>query len=198
MSPRLPADRSMSADALARLLAALHPDSDEAAIRYEQLRTTLTKFFDWRGVWPPDECADDTLDRLARRLTEDVVVQDVQSYAYGIARLVLLERRRRPALTALHEGAELAAAGGTDRDDDHLVTCFDRCLAHLPEESRRLLLDYYEGERQAKIANRRRLASSRGLSENALRSRVLRLRDRLERCVRNCVANGAERSVDEL
>ena len=55
------------------------------------------KFFDWRGGWPPDECADETLDRLARKL-EEVVVDNIRQYARGIARLVLLERRRQPTL----------------------------------------------------------------------------------------------------
>lgn len=196
MSPRRTIDHSMSADAFARLLAALHADPDEAAVRYERLRLTLTRFFDWRGIWPPDECADDTLDRLARRLAEDTPVQDVQSYAYGIARLVLLERRRRPSVSALDERVEnLAAAGPTgrpDSDQEDLRTCFDSCLAQLPNETRTLLLGYYEGERRAKILNRRRLATSHGLSENALRSRVLRLRDRLERCVQSCASAGVQ------
>ena len=56
------------------------------------------------------------------------------------------------------------------------------------EESRTLLLRYYEGERQAKISNRQRLASLLGVSDNALRSRVQRLRDRLEQCVQGCSA----------
>lgn len=188
----------MSADGLTRLLASLHPDSDEAAARYEQLRLTLTRFFDWRGAWPPDECADDALDRLARRLAEDTHVQDVQSYAYGIARLVLLERRRRPIAAALDDGLEnIAASPSPDAAEDDLRSCFDRCLAQLPDESRTLLLGYYEGERRAKIVNRRRLATTHGLSENALRSRVLRLRDRLERCVESCAAVGVGKGADE-
>ena len=52
--------------------------------------------------------------------------------------------------------------------------------------SRSLVLAYYEGERGAKIANRRRLAEALGLSDNALRSRVQRLRDRLQTCIERC------------
>jgi len=51
---------------------------------------------------------------------------------------------------------------------------------------------YYEGERTEKISNRRRLAATLVLSENALRSRVQRLRDRLEQCVQVCVAARGE------
>jgi DNA-directed RNA polymerase specialized sigma24 family protein len=172
---------------LTRLLERLGPDTDEAAAAYEHLRRALVRFFDWRGVWPADECADEALDRLARRLEEETTVSDLRSYAYGIARLVLLERRRRPRLTSIEEAAEIAAAPGAG-DDDPREACFDRCLNSLEDENRTLVLRYYEGERRTKITNRRRLAASLGLSDNALRSRVQRLRDRLEHCIETCTA----------
>src|SRR5215470_727602 len=53
---------------LVRLLARLTADEERAAREYERLRRTPIKFFDERGVCPPDECADQTLDRLARKL----------------------------------------------------------------------------------------------------------------------------------
>jgi len=178
--------RSISVDGFARLLERLHPDAEQAAHEYERLRRSLVKFFDWRGASPPDECADETLDRLAYKL-EETPVQDVRKYVYGIARLVALERQRAPSFTSIDELPQVAVAGtAPSEDDNRLHDCFDRCLAELPEESRRLLLHYYEGERSAKISNRRRLASMLGVTENALRSRVQRLRDRLEECVNAC------------
>lgn len=191
MAPRRSdAERSISAEGLARLLARLHPDADRAAREYEQLRRTLVRFFDWRGAWPPEECADEALDRLAKKLEADTAVEDVRNYAHGIARLVLLEWRRRPVTSSIAEAPDLVSvpAEPADEDGDRLRDCFDRCLADIPDDSRSLVLGYYEGDRDAKIANRRRLASTRGLSENALRSRVQRVRDRLEHCVQACVA----------
>jgi DNA-directed RNA polymerase specialized sigma24 family protein len=181
--------RSISAQGFARLLERLHPDSGEAAHAYERLHRALVKFFDWRGVSPPDECADEVLDRLAHKLEDTTMVNDVTKYAHGIARLVALERRRGPAFSSIDEVPQLPLAAAVPADDpagDRLHDCFDRCLEQLPEESRALLLRYYEGERTAKISNRRRLASMFGLSDNALRSRVQRLRDRLEQCVHAC------------
>ena len=84
----------------------------------------------------------------------------------------------------------LASTPAAD-DRDPRQDCFDRCLAELPEDSRSLLLRYYEGEQSAKISNRRRLASLLGLTDNALRSRVQRLRDRLEQCVHGCSSQPA-------
>lgn len=183
-------DRSITPAGFARLLARLGSDADRAASEYERLRRALVKFFDWRGVWPADECADEVLDRLTRKL-EETSVEDVRHYALGIARLVLLERRRYPVLTSIDDVTELSrveAAALSAPSEESLHLCFERCFGELPDESRVLLLQYYEGERSHKISNRRKLATALGLSDNALRSRVQRLRDRLERCVLACVA----------
>jgi DNA-directed RNA polymerase specialized sigma24 family protein len=190
MAHRQPDDnRSITAAGLARLLARLDPDSERAALEYERLHRTLVKFFDWRGAWPPEECADEALDRLARKL-EQMTVEDVRSYAYGIARLVLLERRRQPALSSIDGEVELSSvqAAPSDDEDERLHHCFDQCLEDFPLDHRSLVLEYYQGEGGDKIFNRRQLAATLGLSENALRSRVQRLRDRLERCVQTCVS----------
>jgi DNA-directed RNA polymerase specialized sigma24 family protein len=180
-------DRSASAHGFSRLLERLHPDPGEAAEEYERLRRALVKFFDWRGAPVPDECADEVFDRLVHKM-EGTIVQDVRKYAYGIARLVALERRRGPAFSSIDDMTQLPQPYAAPADDerDRLHDCLDRCLAALPEDSRSLLLRYYEGERDVKISNRRGLASRLGVTENALRSRVQRLRDRLEQCVQAC------------
>jgi DNA-directed RNA polymerase specialized sigma24 family protein len=182
------AERGLSAAGLARLLARLDPDPDRAGDLYEALRRTLVKFFDWRGSWSPEEGADETLDRLSRKLEAGEAVEDPRSYAHGIARLVLLEQWRRPAARATqadeHQLAQIPAPDPVD--EGNLASCLQRCLAELPPEGRELILEYYTDEGRAKIDNRRRLADALGLSETALRSRAQRLRDRLEDCIARC------------
>lgn len=184
-----PAGQRESADTggFARLLARLHADPEEAALEYERLRARLVRFFDWRGIATPEECTDEVFDRLAHKL-EETAVQDVVKYVFGIARLVALEQRRVPRHSPVDDVAYSLASPEAPAETSALQECFDRCLAELPEESRALLLSYYEGERQAKIVNRRRLATNLGVTENALRSRVQRLRDHLERSIRACGA----------
>jgi hypothetical protein len=46
---------TLSAEALARFLVGLDPDYDRAGEKYENLRLTLMKFFDWRGAHFPEE-----------------------------------------------------------------------------------------------------------------------------------------------
>jgi DNA-directed RNA polymerase specialized sigma24 family protein len=180
------------------LLDRLDADADRAAAAYEQLRLALEKFFDWHGVWPPEECADETLDRLARKLDAGAPIDDVRRYAHGIARLVLLEWQRRPVAVSMSEGGALEnlSAPPAVEDNEPVQECFDRCLAALPAPLRTLVLEYYVDERRTKIDNRRRLARAFGLSDNALRHRVQRVRDRLERCVRACTTVAARRNQE--
>jgi DNA-directed RNA polymerase specialized sigma24 family protein len=183
------AGRWTASAGFARLLERLDPDPDRAAAAYERLRLALEKFFDWHGAWPPEECADETIDRLAVKLAGGIQIDDLRGYARGIARLVLLEWRRRPVPMSIDDRTEPAAPPPHAVDEERhegLLTCFDRCLAALPDESRTLVLAYYVAERREKIDNRRRLARGLGLSESGLRNRVQRLRDRLERCVETC------------
>lgn len=176
-------NRISRAGDFARLLARLDPEPDRAAIEYERLHRTLVRFFDWRGEGSPEECADDVLDRLARKL-HDTAVDDVGQYAHGIARMVLLERRRGPRFVSIETEVDLSAVPDHHSTEESPVgDRLDHCLAQLAPDERNLVLQYYEGERSAKIANRRQLAATLGLSDTALRSRVQRIRDRLERCI---------------
>lgn len=170
------------------LLRRLGDDPERGGEGYESLRRALVRFFDWRGAHAPDECADDTLDRLARRLEVDGAIDDVRGYAHGIARLVLLEQWRRPRELPPVEADERLRAAPPPADEDPREACFERCLAELPADGRTLILEYYAADGRLKIEGRRRLAASLGLSDTALRNRAQRLRDRLERCIRRGLA----------
>jgi DNA-directed RNA polymerase specialized sigma24 family protein len=193
----LHATRSITAAGFACLLERLDADPDTAAREYERLRLTLVKFFGWRGAWDPDACADEAIDRLVARLEGDTDVADVRRYAHGIARLVLLERLRAQAHAPPDDESRLAHMAAPPADEvNPLLECFERCLASLPPDGRTLVLEYYSGDGQMKIENRRRVARSIGVSENALRSRVQRVRDRLERCTRTCTETAEARGLD--
>ena len=183
----------LTASALERLLARLDPDAERAADAYETLRLGLTRFFDWRGAHFPDECADETLNRLARRLDEGAEVTDPRGFALGIARMVLLERARSPQVRQdeLDERVLDAPAPPPADVEPHLHECLDSCLASLSDDARTLILEYYQDQRREKIDRRMRLATTLGLSANALRSRAQRVRDRLEQCVRACAGSRA-------
>ena len=189
----------LTATGLERLLVRLDSDPTRAAEAYETLRLSLTRFFDWRGAHFPDECADEALNRLTRRLDEGADIADLHGFALGIARLVLLEQARSPQLRQDElDEQRIGPAPPVDRETDaRLHDCLESCLAALPADARRLILEYYQDQRRQKIDRRVRLATELGLSANALRSRVQRVRDRLERCVRSCLAGRATDTKSE-
>jgi DNA-directed RNA polymerase specialized sigma24 family protein len=180
---------TLSAEALARFLACLDPDSDRAGEKYESLRLTLLKFFDWRGAQFPDECADETINRVIRKLDEGETFRDIPTYCQGVARLVLLEKLKSPeSRRADFEELPPAALVAPDSEEkDERLDCFERCLRELPVESRLLILQYYGDEKREKINLRLSLAERLGIPLNALRSRAQRIRNRLEECVNGCV-----------
>lgn len=185
----------LNASALARLLERLDADPEQAGLGYEALRRKLVSFFTWRGARIPEECADECLDRLATRLEQGTLIQDVPRFALGIARLVLLERWRRPdACAAPAADGELEALPApSPPDQDLLHDCLEGCLARLPGESRDLILRYYVGQGRARIDRRRALAEELAVSESALRNRAQRVRDQLERCITACLSRQGRR-----
>ena len=184
---------SLSAESFARLLAALSPEPNHAAERYENLRLRLTRFFSWERCSFPEDRADEALNRLARRLDQGESVQNPESYAYGVARLMVKE--------AAAEGIRRDRAFNRWKDeklqppdppaDATAPACLKRCLATLDDEQRTFVLEYYTGDSAARIEQRKRMAARSGIALNALRNRALRLRGKLEGCMHSCLKNGA-------
>ena len=172
-----------------KLLASLGGPPELAGEKYEELRCTLVKFFEWRGTLFPEDCADQALNRVARRIDEGVTVQDLSAYCYGVARLLFLETVKAPdhKRVALDEMAHLQASSEEPVEEKLELDCFEECLRRLEAGSREIILQYYREEKSAKIDHRKRLAESLGIPLNALRSRAQRTRQRLEQCITECL-----------
>ncbi|HZS06473.1 MAG TPA: hypothetical protein VFD58_16660 [Blastocatellia bacterium] len=174
--------------ALAKFLACLDTDAERAGEKYESVRQTLVKFFDWRGAFHPEECADETLNRVIRKIDEGETIRDIPAFCQGVARLVFLETLKSPdGRRADLEDLPPLPAPDPEPEEDPRQECFNHCLGELPPESRQLIMQYYQDERREKINNRLALAQSLGLPLNALRSRAQRIRDKLEQCVSRCL-----------
>lgn len=163
------------------LLARLDTNSVAAGEKYEHLRRALLKFFSLHQMPDAESCVDETLDRTARRLDKGDTINDVPAFVYGVAKLVRFERQRRSAAmpTASDERLLAQAAAPPPDDVEGRDACLQRCLADLSAEDRDLIVAYYVGTGRERIDGRAQLAAALGLSENALRLRVQRLRDRL-------------------
>jgi DNA-directed RNA polymerase specialized sigma24 family protein len=180
---------TLTEESFNRFLAHLDPDKNRAGEKYEALRLTLVKFFDWRGAHFPEECADETINRIARKIDSGEVIHDITTYGRGVARMILLEAFRRPDNwnVSFDELGEVRATGTAVEETDLQRRCLEECLSDLAAETRRLILDYYNDERRGKIDNRLSLAETLGIPLNALRSRAQRVRSKLENCVNRCV-----------
>ena len=188
--------RTLRSEQLEALLLRLGPDREQAGLRYEQLRRSLITVFGYRNCEHPDELADATLDRAARRLLEMGTAfqgSDPTRFVFGVAWNVARESfKRRPALP-LPETWELPDKPAVGIGDDaQRERCLDQCLERLEDSERSLVLEYYEGEKSAKIRNRSTLAGERGMSSNALRLRIHRITVRLRECVFECVGNASQ------
>jgi DNA-directed RNA polymerase specialized sigma24 family protein len=181
---------TLSAASFDGLLTLFDADRDRAAVEYEHVRARLVKLFEWRGCTRPDEYADRTLDRVARRIAEgaEITTRDPYAFVHGVALNLLQEYWREPAArwTSLDDVPEAAAAHPPEPDGEADLACLDECLASLKPDARRMLARYHTpggGHIQA----RRTLATELGIPMNALRIRVFRLRVALEACVSGCI-----------
>jgi DNA-directed RNA polymerase specialized sigma24 family protein len=158
------------------------------------MRRRLAAYFDRKRCLTPDELADETLTRVARRLEEAGAITDTSParYCYIVAKFVFLEHLRRAdrghmSLNA-ENGAELPKTTRPEPDEADMVRldCLERCLSQLSEADRQLILDYYRGDHRVKIEQRRALAARLELTPNALSIRACRIREKLETCVKRC------------
>jgi DNA-directed RNA polymerase specialized sigma24 family protein len=182
---------ALSADAFTKLLNRLDADRERAGEKYEDLRRTLVRFFEWRGAPFPEEQTDESLNRVAQKLDEGVEIRNIGSYCYEVARLVCLEALKgRDSRRASLEDIKLEATTlDTDQiaEKEQRLTCLDDCLAVLPTDSHELITAYYSDEKRGKIDRRKALAGRLGLRRDALANRAQRVRDKLQQCVTRCL-----------
>lgn len=204
--PPFKKDWVLTQDAFDILLDRLDRDPQRAGQRYEDIRRGLITFFECRGACAPDDLADQTINRVARRLLEgtEIYTDNPAGYFYGVARNVLREQWQSPdavstPLDSLPTSRLSDRPGGpndahTERElEEQRLDCLDRCLSELDLKELELIRAYYQGETGLKIGNRKRLAAKLGIAAAALRIRALRIREKLEQCVDGCLSRSSNR-----
>ena len=167
------------------------------------MRRRLVAYFERKHCLQPDDLADETLNRVTRRLEEEGTITDATPahYCYIVAKFVLLEHLRDPGARKIQfldvhdRGSDPASASSEAQARERVLGCLDRCLLALDSGDRHLIVEYYRGEQRAKIERRRELAAEYKLTANALAIRACRLRDKLEQCVHAC---GADPETDRF
>src|SRR6202035_1353560 len=104
-----PPRSGLTAASFEALLARLDSDRERAGERYETIRRRLVRLFEWRGGEGPEELADETINRVARRMSEGTEIRatDPLGYFFGVAHRVYKE-----VLRARQKERERVASGG--------------------------------------------------------------------------------------
>ena len=136
---------SLTQAAFDGLLACLDSDRDIAADRYLRMRRDLVRLFEWRGCYTPDDYADETINRCARKIEQGEEIRDLATYSIGVARMLLREmsRDRSRQTRSLDETPEPRVLPEMQSDVDHRVEALRQSLQELSHDDRFLILNYY-------------------------------------------------------
>jgi hypothetical protein len=182
-------------DAFDKLLAWLNRDRDQAGKEYDDIRRRLIKIFTCRGCTVPEVLADQTIDRVTRKLPEiegNYAGEPVR-YFLGVARNIYREyiREREDALPL---PPEVTLVSVMTQEKEIVYERLTFCVEGLQPDDRGLIIDYFREDKQAKIDLRKKLANKSGITPNALRLRVHRIIANLREAVADSVGKEQQKA----
>lgn len=175
-----------------RFIEWLDEDRDQAAAKYEVNRRRLITFFNCRGCNDPDSLADETINRVIRKLPSFSPTDEKAKIFYGFAKFVYLEQLRIIDPVPLTEFLKLEVLPGIDIEQEHIYQCLGLCLQKQPSERQKMFTAYYLVEKNEKVEHHRKLAEEIGLTIDGLRKRIFDLKKKLGDCIKNCLNDNDE------
>jgi len=184
---------ALTSEQFQRLLRRLDDHPGRAGEKYELVRWKLVKFFQWSSYSAAEELADQTLNRVARKLGVGAEeIEDVVAFTWGVAKNIRMEARKKNFRTiGLGDvpNQSLASDAGSFAEALHRkIECqkelqrLHQCLGRLPDGDRAVFLAYRLGSGHS-AEDRHNVAKRFGMTPGALRVRINRLRKKLEKCV---------------
>jgi DNA-directed RNA polymerase specialized sigma24 family protein len=192
-SPSVKQKWVLTSEAFDRLLSWLAPNHEQAGERYEEIRSGLIRRFRQLGCAESEELANETIDRVARKLPDIIVTYkgDPTPYFFSVAYYVHLEYLRRPTVVQFDQTnpppGDPQTLPPVFDNDEAVDACLRHCLGKLTERSCEMILTYYNGERQVKIKLRKELAERLGIKLTNLRLRAQKIRAELKKCILECL-----------
>ena len=180
----------LTQEAFDELLSWLNSDRETAAKKYEDIRNRLIRIFVHRGCPPAEDLADRTINKVARKVHQikEYYVGDPALYFCGVARNVYAEYLKTLVEVPVVPEITSAPVPEVEPDDSEAAhNCLDSCLQTMKPKDRELLLTYYREERGAKIDLHKEMSRRLGISVNALRIVICRLRASFKKCMQNCI-----------
>ncbi len=191
-------DWTLNPNAFRKFLEWLDEGADSGGQKYLEMRDRLVAYFDRKNCLTPDELADETLNRAARRLEEEGKIESETpaKFCYITARFVFMEYLRNAKRESVplddvlqtEKSREFSVEANEEKQlKEKMLVCLEKCTEELEPENRDIIICYYFGKERVKIENRNRLAEKFGITKNALTVRACRIREKLEKCVGKCV-----------
>jgi DNA-directed RNA polymerase specialized sigma24 family protein len=185
-----------------RLLARLSPDRERAWQKYASLRQKLVTFFE--PHLEAEELAENVLDRIAKK-EDSYEITNVAEFAFGVARNLKKETYRRDlAKVPASDGGDFPVDGpGPENalietiDGEKQRRCFFVCMQHLTSEERDLIFEYFPNDEEQPDERRHKLAQRLNVTSGALRTRMTRLREKLESCCGRCIAGKYQNGISQ-
>ena len=184
-------DWVLTQPAFRQFLNWLDDGADSDGQRYLEIRRRLVSYFDRKNCPSPDELADETLNRVARRLEEEgtIATDTPVHYCYIVARFVLLESfRDQGRKKSLDDNLPVMPDSHQEEQEaKRREECLEQCMEKMESQDRTFIIGFYQGEQRTKIDNRRAIAAKLGITMNALSIRACRIREKIESCMRKCL-----------
>ena len=172
---------SLTQESFDRLLLWLDPDREQAGRKYESIRLRLIKVFSRYGWTTSEDMADESINRVAKKIDFLLTsfVGNQEAYFVAVGQKVHLEHRR---LAQKKATAPIAypLSRSISEDRELVYQRLERCMQRLSPPDRELILQYYQDNKQARIDSRKLLAERLGICQTALRLRAYRIRRALQ------------------
>lgn len=174
------------------LLGWLSADRNRAGEKYEEIRDGLIRFFRYRGCSDAAALADETINRVALKLSEmnSEIEEITVSYIYGFAANVYHEHFRNKIVKEVPFNSELLLQTFKSPDADSenkMQKCLEKCMSNLSPDDKKLIVKYYSLGKGIKNKLRKKMAKDMDIQVGTLHTRVHRIKNILKNCIKNCV-----------
>lgn len=178
-------ERDPTKEEFKKLLLWLNPDPNHDGSDYTLIQSRLTRIFTSRGCADPETLAVEVLNRVAVRIaTLKLNYDDPLRCCYGFVDNVCHEYFREKRIEdAAEPPPKPRPAEELERED----ACLEECLREFCVGDRDTVVRYFQGEKSARIAGRKKLAEELHLTANALRIQAHRHRRKLNQCLQLCL-----------
>lgn len=173
----------------------LNPDPDRAASEYKGLRVLLNSYFKGRSCHDYEGLTDQTIERVVQILPKfgDDLPDNPPRFCFGVAKYILKEYLRNEVNRNGGDPSELSYDPYDPvqaEDKESMDRCLYTCLRKLDKNKRDMFVRYYLVDSQEKAVYHQEMADEMGITITALRLQILRIKEKLRICIKECRGGG--------